>query len=240
MTRADAAGARSREGDDERSAAAPLVVIGASWGGLHAVSTILAGLPKSFDTPVAIVQHRAKESDGLLVGLLQSTTTLKVCDVEDKETIRAGHIYIAPPDYHLLVDDGHFSLSLDAAVRYSRPSIDVALASAADSCGAAAVGVLLTGANDDGARGLRRIVDRGGRALVQDPATAEVRTMPEAGLRALADAPRDRWAAAPLVELAARIAALAGSPYAPATPHTPHTPPHGAPRATPPSGRVVR
>jgi two-component system chemotaxis response regulator CheB len=217
VTRAGGAGTRARAGEDERSAAAPLVVIGASWGGLHAVSLILAGLPKAFDTPVAIVQHRAKESDGLLVGLLQSTTSLQVCDVEDKEPIRAGHVYVAPPDYHLLVDDGHFSLSLDAAVRYSRPSIDVALASAAESCGAAAVGVLLTGANDDGARGLRRIVDRGGRALVQDPATAEVRTMPEAGLRALADAPRDRWGTVPLTELAARIAALAGSPYEPAT-----------------------
>jgi two-component system chemotaxis response regulator CheB len=218
VTPVSGVGTRARAADDERSAAAPLVVIGASWGGLHAVSTILAGLPKSFDTPVAIVQHRAKESDGLLVGLLQSTTSLQVCDVEDKEPIRAGHVYIAPPDYHLLVDDGHFSLSLDAAVRYSRPSIDVAFASAAESCGAAAVGVLLTGANDDGARGLRRMVDRGGRALVQDPATAEVRTMPEAGLRALADAPRDRWGTAPLTELAARIAVLAGSPYEPATP----------------------
>jgi two-component system chemotaxis response regulator CheB len=239
VTRSGAAGGHAPANDDERSAAAPLVVIGASWGGLHAVSTILAGLPPAFDTPVAIVQHRAKESDGLLVGLLQATTSLQVCDVEDKETIRAGHVYIAPPDYHLLVDDGHFSLSLDAAVRYSRPSIDVALASAADSCGAAAVGVLLTGANDDGARGLRRIVDRGGRALVQDPATAEVRTMPEAGLRALADAPRDRWAVVPLTEIAARIAALAGSPYTPATPHAAHAP-HAAFHATPPAGRTVR
>ena len=190
----------------------PLVVIGASWGGLHAVSTILAALPRAFDTPVAIVQHRAKESDGLLVGLLQGVTTLKVCDVEDKEPIRAGHVYVAPPDYHLLVDDDHFSLSMDAAVRYSRPSIDVALASAADSGGATAIGVLLTGANDDGARGLRHVVDKGGRAIVQDPATAEVRTMPEAGIRALAGAPRDRWSVAPLLEIAERIASLAAAP----------------------------
>ena len=216
MSRSEAAGTRAPRGD-ERTAASPLVVIGASWGGLHAVSTILAGLPPAFDTPSAIVQHRAEESDGLLVGLLQAVTTLRVCDVEDKETIRAGHVYIAPPDYHLLVDDGHFSLSVDAAVRYSRPSIDVALASAADTCGAAVVGVLLTGANDDGARGLRRVVDRGGRALVQDPATAEVRTMPEAGLRALADAPSARWASVPLTGIAARVAALAGSPYVPAS-----------------------
>ncbi|MDF1504688.1 chemotaxis protein CheB, partial [Roseisolibacter sp. H3M3-2] len=186
-----------------------LVVVGASWGGLHAVSTILAGLPRDFSAPVAVVQHRAKESEGLLVGLLQAVTTLRVCDVEDKEPIREGHVYVAPPDYHLLVEDDHFSLSVDAAVRYSRPSIDVALASAADSLGPAAVGVLLTGANDDGARGLRHVVTRGGRALVQDPATAEVRTMPEAGIRALAGAPRDRWEVAPLDQVAARDAVLA-------------------------------
>jgi two-component system chemotaxis response regulator CheB len=191
-------------------ATAPLlVVVGASWGGLHAVSTILAALPRTFDAPVAIVQHRAKESEGLLVGLLQAVTTLHVCDVEDKEPIRGGHVYVAPPDYHLLVEDDHFSLSVDAAVRYSRPSIDVAFASAADSLGPAAVGVLLTGANDDGARGLRHVVARGGRALVQDPATAEVRTMPEAGIRALADVPPDRWEVAPLETLAARVAVLA-------------------------------
>jgi two-component system chemotaxis response regulator CheB len=89
-------------------------------------------------------------------------TTLHVCDVEDKEPIRGGHVYVAPPDYHLLVEDDHFSLSVDAAVRYSRPSIDVAFASAADSLGPAAVGVLLTGANDDGARGLRHVVRAAG------------------------------------------------------------------------------
>jgi two-component system chemotaxis response regulator CheB len=193
-------------------ATSSLVVIGASWGGLHAVSTILAGLPRTFDTPVVVVQHRAKESDGLLAGLLQGVTTLHVCDVEDKEPIRAGHVYLAPPDYHLLVEDDYFSLSMDAAVRYSRPSIDVALASAADNRGAAAIGVLLTGANDDGARGLRHVVEKGGRALVQEPTTAEVRTMPEAGIRALAGAPRDRWSIAPLTGIAARIAELATTP----------------------------
>lgn len=186
-------------------ACAPIVVLGASWGGLHAVSTILAALPDRFAVPIVIVQHRAKESDGLLAGLLQDVTALAVCDVEDKEPIRPGHVYIAPPDYHLLVDDGHFSLSMDAAVRYSRPSIDVALTSAAEACGAHVVGVLLTGANDDGARGLRRIVDRGGRAVVQEPGTAEVRTMPEAGIRHLAGAPPTQWVVAPLLGVAAQI-----------------------------------
>jgi two-component system chemotaxis response regulator CheB len=212
---ADGRGAERASGgarDAHDATARPLVVIGASWGGLHAVSTILAGLPRAFDTPVVVVQHRAKESDGLLAGLLQSVTTLQVCDVEDKEPIRSGHVYLAPPDYHLLVDDDYFSLSMDAAVRYSRPSIDVAMASAADSRASAAIGVLLTGANDDGARGLRHIVEKGGRALVQDPATAEVRTMPDAGIRALAGAPRDRWSVAPLAGVAARIAELATTP----------------------------
>lgn len=199
-----------------------LVVIGASWGGLHAVSVILAALPSTMTTPVAVVQHRARESDGLLAGLLQHVTSRMVCDVEDKQPLRDGHVFLAPPDYHLLVDDdGLFSLSVDAAVRFSRPSIDVAFTSAAEALGPAAIGVLLTGANDDGARGLRRIVDRGGQALVQEPATAEVRTMPEAGLAHLAGAPGERWSIAPLDEIGPRIAALAVGLPAPAGRPTP-------------------
>lgn len=194
------------------AAAAPagggLVVVGASWGGLHALGTLLAALPETLAAPLVLVQHRARESEGLLAELLQQTTPRPVRDVEDKEPIVPRTVYVAPPDYHLLVEDGHLSLSTDAAVRYSRPSIDVTFSSAAEALGRHVLGVVLTGANDDGARGVRRVVDRGGRALVQDPATAEVRTMPEAAIRHLQGAPGDRWAVAPLEGLGGRIGAL--------------------------------
>src|SRR5205085_11799774 len=121
--------------------------------------------------PMLIVQHRSKDAAGLLAELLQDVTPLPVLEVEDKEPLLDGHIYVAPPDYHVLIDDGHFALSTDPAVKFSRPSIDVSLVSAADTKGANAIGVVLTGANDDGARGLRRVVDRGGWGVVQSPAT---------------------------------------------------------------------
>lgn len=163
----------------------PVVVVGASWGGLHALSVLVGGLPAAFGAPVVVVQHRSRDAHSLLGELLQDHTPLPVCEIEDKQPIAMGRVYLAPADYHLLVEDGHFALTVDEPVRFSRPSIDVTFASAADSCGSRVVGVALTGANDDGALGLRRIVDRGGRALVQDPAGAEVRTMPAAAIRAV-------------------------------------------------------
>jgi len=162
-----------------------LVVVGTSWGGLAALRTLVSGLPDSFQMAVTIVQHRHKDSDHLLRTLLQERSSLVVCEVEDKMPLEHGHIYVAPPDYHTLVEPGHFSLSTDAPVRYSRPSIDVTFSSAADSYTHRTVGVVLTGANADGADGLRRISDRGGLALVQDPETAESKPMPEAARRAV-------------------------------------------------------
>lgn len=162
-----------------------LVVIGTSWGGLHALRCICAALPPAFPVPVVAVQHRHRNSDHLLEQLLQDTSAIPVSEAEDKEPMLPGHLYIAPPDYHLLVEDGYFALSIDEPVRFSRPSIDVAFASAAASLGAGVVGVVLTGANADGAEGLRRIVQRGGRAIVQDPAGAESAIMPEAARRAV-------------------------------------------------------
>jgi two-component system chemotaxis response regulator CheB len=162
-----------------------IVVVGASWGGLSALSTLIAGLPESFTIPTVLVQHRSKDSDSLLGQLLQYHTHLVVTEVEDKEPVCPGHIYVAPADYHLLIDRGHFSLTTDPLVRYSRPSIDVTFISASDACGAGVIGVVLTGANEDGSDGLRRIAARGGRAIIQDPATAEVRTMPAAALVAV-------------------------------------------------------
>lgn len=186
-----------------------IVVVGASWGGLNALSRLVADVDASFPMPIAIVQHRSKESDHLLAHLLQDRTTLRVKEVEDKDPIAPGSVYVAPPDYHLLVDqleDGpHFSLSVDPPVRYSRPSIDVAFVAAADAFAARVVGVVLTGANEDGALGLRRIVDRGGYAIVQDPKTAEIRTMPQAALTAVPNAE-----VLPLDRIGARLTSLGG------------------------------
>jgi two-component system, chemotaxis family, protein-glutamate methylesterase/glutaminase len=187
--------------------AMPVVVIGASWGGLHALSTIVGGLPASIAAPVVVVQHRSRTVEGFLTELLQDVTPLRVHEAEDKEPLQSGHVYVAPPDYHLLVDGPLVSLSVDALVRWSRPSIDVTLASAADACGPRAVGIVLTGANDDGARGLRHVIDRGGYGIVQDPGTAEVRTMPEAAIQALAGAPTRSWEVAPLDRIAERVVA---------------------------------
>jgi two-component system chemotaxis response regulator CheB len=163
-----------------------VVVVGASAGGLHALRTLVAGLPADFELPVVIVQHRAKESE-LLCELLQECAHLHVQEVTDKMDMGRG-VFVGPPDYHLLVDDGYFSLTTDEPVRYSRPSIDVMFESAVDTYGMDVVGVVLTGANADGARGLRRVADAGGHAVVQDPDTAEVRVMPRSALKAVPEA----------------------------------------------------
>ena len=162
-----------------------IVVVGTSWGGLAALRTLVAGLPDSFQMAVTLVQHRHKDSDHLLRTLLQERSTLRVFEVEDKMPLEHGHIYVAPPNYHTLIEPGYFSLSTDAPVRFSRPSIDVTFASAADSYAHRTVGIVLTGANEDGAEGLRRISDRGGFAIVQDPESAESRPMPEAARKAV-------------------------------------------------------
>jgi two-component system chemotaxis response regulator CheB len=164
-----------------------MIAVGASWGGLKALRAIAHGLPGHFPVPITFVQHRSKDS-GALRELLQDCTSLKVCEVEDKQPIMGGYLYLAPPDYHLLVDGDAFSLSVDDPVHFARPSIDVFFESVADRFGAKAAGVVLTGANDDGARGLRHIAARGGIAIVQDPRTAESAIMPRAALRAVPDA----------------------------------------------------
>lgn len=170
------------------SAGYGIVVVGTSWGGLHALRTLLSAMPADFRLPLVIVQHRHRQSDQVLSALLQERTSLPVCEVEDQAQLVPGHVFIAPADYHLLVDRGQLSLTLDAPVRFSRPSIDVTFMSASEAYGAATVGVVLTGANADGADGLRRIAARGGLAIVQEPATAESPTMPAAALRAVPDA----------------------------------------------------
>lgn len=160
-----------------------IVVVGTSWGGLNALRELAGALPADFRIPTVLVQHRHRQSDHLLSTFLQERTTLAVTEVEDKMPIEPGTLFVAPADYHLLVDRGFFTLSTDPPVRYSRPSIDVTFYSAADAYADATIGVILTGANSDGSRGLRRIFDRGGLAFVQDPATAESPTMPTAAIR---------------------------------------------------------
>jgi len=162
-----------------------IVVIGTSWGGLSALSSVVSGLPATFALPIVVVQHRSPDAPGFLAELLQARTGLAVVEVDDKRPIVAGHVFVAPPNYHLLFDRGYFALTTDAPVRYSRPSIDVTFVSAADEYGRRAIGVVLTGANEDGALGLKRIADRGGYAVIQDPETAEGPVMPRAALRAV-------------------------------------------------------
>jgi two-component system chemotaxis response regulator CheB len=160
-----------------------LVAVGASWGGLHAVETVLGCLPADFGAAVVIAQHRQNDGrDGVLEHLLDACCALDVCEAEDKQELRPGAVVVAPADYHLQVERGLVSLSVDEPLHYSRPSIDILLGSAADSYGDRVAGVVLTGANADGAVGLAKIAARGGIAIVQDPDTAERREMPDAAL----------------------------------------------------------
>lgn len=152
------------------------------------MTKLLGGLPKDFPIPIVFVQHRSKDSDRLLSQLLQDHTDLRVCEIEDKDALAPGTVHVAPANYHVMLESGYASLTIEEPVRYSRPSIDVMFDSAADTYGPGAIGVVLTGANDDGSRGLGRIVKRGGRALVQDPKTAEIPIMPEAAIRAVPSA----------------------------------------------------
>ena len=161
-----------------------LVVVGASWGGLRAVTTLLEGLPPWFEPAVVVVQHRGPAPGMGLVEALAGRSALPVVEATDKEAILPGRVYLAPPDYHLLVERDALVLSIDEPEGFSRPSIDVLFESAADAYGTEVVGVLLTGASDDGAAGLKRIRTRGGVGIVQDPETAERRRMPEAGIAA--------------------------------------------------------
>ena len=160
-----------------------MIVMGASWGGLEALEAILRTLPRDFATPIAIAQHRASDSSsGALQQMLAHHSGHDVYEPGDKDPIESGHVYIAPPDYHLLVEPDGFALSTDAAVHYSRPSIDVLFDSAADVYADRLVAVILTGANDDGAYGITRVRRRGGVTIAEDPETAERPTMPEAAI----------------------------------------------------------
>ena len=159
-----------------------VVAVGASLGGLSALRTVLAALPPSLRCALAVVQHRKAEAKSRLVDLLADHSALAVSEPDDKEPIEPGHVYLAPPNYHLIVERGFFSLSTEPPVWFARPSIDVLFESVADSYGPDAIAVMLTGANEDGAAGARAVKAAGGRVLVQDPRTAESPLAPEAVL----------------------------------------------------------
>lgn len=160
------------------------VAIGASAGAVDALSHILPALPADFPLPVLVVVHVPPDRRNLLAPLFQAKCRMAVREAEDKEPAEGGVVYFAPPDYHLLVEqDGTLSLSTDTPVLHSRPSIDVLFESAADAYGPALIGVVLTGASADGAKGLRAIADAGGIALVEDPANAYSRAMPMAAIQ---------------------------------------------------------
>jgi two-component system chemotaxis response regulator CheB len=158
-----------------------LVVVGASFGGFDALKVLLGALPGTFPAPLAIVQHQGSPGAGL-AAMLQRYTALVVVDAEDKEDLLPGVAYVAPPGYHLLIEAGSVALSVDPPVSHARPSIDVLFESAADVYGPGAVGVVLTGTGQDGAAGLARIKQRGGRTVVQDPTTATRSAMPRAAM----------------------------------------------------------
>jgi len=161
------------------------VAIGASAGAVQALLRILPALPAGYALPVLIVVHVPPDRSNSLVSLFRDKCALRVKEAEDKEVIAGGTIYFAPADYHQLVEGGgSIALSSDEPVNYSRPAIDVLLESAADAYGPALAGIVLTGANHDGATGLRAVADAGGIAIVEDPAEAQVPTMPAAALAA--------------------------------------------------------
>lgn len=183
-----------------------IVVIGTSLGGLAALETLFADLPRDFSLPIAVVQHRGVLSTESLSVTLRRHTSLRVRETQDKEEILPGHIYMAPPDYHLMVEPGAFALSTEAPVLYARPSIDVLFESAADAYAERVIGVVLTGASQDGAEGAACIKARGGCVIAEAPETAVSPVMPAAAIAAT----KVDWIL-PLPEIGPMLAALIGT-----------------------------
>lgn len=159
-----------------------LLIIGGSAGSLDVLIQLLPLLRTDLDLSIVIIQHR-KPGESLLPGLLSGKTSWPVREVEDKDPIENQTIYIAPSDYHLLIEkDKTFSLDFSEKLHHSRPAIDISFETAADAYGAALIGVLLSGANADGAEGLKKIKESGGLTVVQDLAEASIPYMPEQAL----------------------------------------------------------
>lgn len=159
------------------------IVIGASAGGFHALMQLLEGLPRNYSIPILLVQHRWKDSGDLLEQLLQRRCQITIKQADEKDPILPGIVYVAPPDYHLLVEtDRSLSLSADTRVCYSRPSIDVLFESAAFAYRDKLIGIILTGANNDGANGISKIMASGGLTIAQNPEEAQFPFMTEASI----------------------------------------------------------
>jgi len=170
----------------ERSPTIKAIVMGCSAGGVEALKYVLTRLPQDFPVPILVVQHIAPNSSDSLARLLDDVCKIKVKEAEEMELIQSGIVYLAPANYHLQIEpDFTFSLSIDPPVSYARPSIDVLFESAAHLIGAQLIGVILTGANDDGSKGLKMVKNKGGITIIQDPANAKARKMPESALNEL-------------------------------------------------------
>lgn len=157
-----------------------IVLIGASAGGMNILPDIISGLKEFFPLPIIIVNHLAPSSDNYFVSILKNHTSLKVKEADEKEDISKGYIYTSPPNYHLLIeDDRTFCLSVDQRYNYARPSIDLLFFSAAEVYKSKTIAVILTGANNDGAKGSEKINKKGGILIVQDPSTAYMPIMPQ-------------------------------------------------------------
>lgn len=162
------------------------IVIGVSSGGMKAMKLLFTLLPKGFKTPIIIVQHMSAHSDSQWIQLLNDTYAIAIKEADEKEKIENGNVYIAPPNYHLLIEkDKTFSLTIDERVNYARPSIDVLFESAAEAYKNKLIGIILTGSNRDGTNGLKRIQEREGLTIVQDPKTAEAASMPTSAIAAM-------------------------------------------------------
>lgn len=175
--------------DPAAHTAPKVIVVGGSAGGLEAVTELLIAAP-DLTPPIVIVLHLARHRPSLLADVLSANLRRPVLEAEDKMPLSPRHVYVAPPDYHLLIDEGPaLALSVDLPLHFSLPSIDVLFESAADVLGSGVIAVLLSGANDDGARGIRAILAAGGRAMVQAPEQAASRAMPRAAIRLNAGVP---------------------------------------------------
>jgi two-component system chemotaxis response regulator CheB len=161
------------------------VVIGSSAGGIQALSTVLSALPKEFPLPIIVVQHLHPDSGTYLAQIFANKCPLKIKQADEKESIKKGFVYLAPPNYHLLIEnDRTFSLSIDAHVHYARPSVDVLFETAIYAYRNKLISIILTGANGDGSLGVKKIKQVGGYIIVQDPDTAEADAMPCAAIAA--------------------------------------------------------
>jgi len=162
------------------------IVIGVSSGGMNAMKVMFSLLPKDFNTPIIIVQHIGAHSDNQWIKLLNIKSNLCIKEADEKEKIEKGKVYIAPPNYHLLIEkDKTFSLTIDERVNYSRPSIDVLFESAAEAYQNNLIGIILTGSNSDGTNGIKRVQECGGLTIIQDPETAESAYMPKSAIAAI-------------------------------------------------------